>query len=244
MCTVTYIPSGERAYLVSNRDEKHYRADAISPQAYQFPSGEIIFPRDADAGGTWIAMHDNGNAIVFLNGGLEAHTPEPPYRKSRGRILLDLINAESSSREFSSMSFEAIEPFTAVIWENERLYECIWDGQQKHFIEKDKNQPHIWSSVTLYNETIRSKRIQWFNQWLDQHPEPGLPDILHFHQFTGEGDAQNDLLMNRDGYVYTVSITGMQLSRTRGEMVYMDMKNNRRSCIEMNFRQSTAADQR
>jgi hypothetical protein len=142
------------------------------------------------------------------------------------------------------MSFEAIEPFTAVIWENERLYECIWDGQQKHFIEKDKNQPHIWSSVTLYNETIRSKRIQWFNQWLDQHPEPGLPDILHFHQFTGEGDAQNDLLMNRDGYVYTVSITGMQLSRTRGEMVYMDMKNNRRSCIEMNFRQSTAADQR
>ncbi len=244
MCTVTFIPSGQGACLVSNRDEKHYRSDAIPPRAYQFPSGDIVFPKDADAGGTWIAMHANGNAIVFLNGGLSAHTPAPPYRKSRGNILLDLIDAEHASDEFKAVILDNIEPFTAIVWDNERLFECIWDGRQKHFNEKDGNQPHIWSSVTLYDETIRGKRRQWFDQWLEKHPGPGLPEILEFHQFTGEGDSHNDLLMNRNGYVFTVSITGLQLSRTRGEMVYLDVKNKRRSCIELNFRQSAGADQR
>jgi hypothetical protein len=50
--------------------------------------------------------------------------------------------------------------------------------------------------------------------------------------------------MNRDGYVFTVSITGMQLAPASGEMVYLDVKNSRRSFIELRFKQSTAVDQR
>jgi hypothetical protein len=244
MCTVTYIPAKEGVFLVSNRDEKHFRSDALFPESYKFPSGEIVFPKDADAGGTWIAMHENGNAIVFLNGGLEAHTPEPPYRKSRGMILLDLIDADSPSEEFNMVNLNAIEPFTAVVWDHSRLYECIWDGEQKHFTEKDNNLPHIWSSVTLYEETTRSRRRQWFDEWLAKNPAPELNNILDFHQFSGDGDMYNSLLMNRDGYVFTVSITGMQLAKTRGEMVYLDVKNSRRSFFEVRFNQSTPVGQR
>jgi hypothetical protein len=244
MCTVTYIPTGEGAFLVSNRDEKHYRSDALLPDVYTFPSGDILFPKDADAGGTWIAMHANGNAIVFLNGGLEAHKPEPPYRKSRGNILLDLINADHPTRAFHSIDLGSIEPFTAVVWEQQALFECIWDGEQKHFTEKDSSSPHIWSSVTLYEETTRNKRKKWFDQWLTLNQSPGFDDILKFHQFTGDGDSHNDLLMNREGYVYTVSITGMRLATTKGEMVYLDVKNNRRSIFELRFGPSTPVDQR
>ena len=84
MCTVTFIPARQRIYLTSNRDEKNWRTDALPPAVYPAGSGQMMYPKDGDAGGTWIAAHDNGNAIVFLNGGMEAHNPQPPYRKSRG----------------------------------------------------------------------------------------------------------------------------------------------------------------
>jgi hypothetical protein len=159
-------------------------------------------------------------------------------------ILLDLIDEVSPAEAFGLIDLGSIEPFTAVVWDHGRLYECIWDGEEKHFTEKDNGQPHIWSSVTLYEEPIRSRRRQWFDQWLDGNPGPSLDNILEFHQFSGDGDAYNSLLMNRDGYVFTVSITGMQLAPASGEMVYLDVKNSRRSFIELRFKQSTAVDQR
>jgi hypothetical protein len=241
MCTVTFIPAPDGIYLVSNRDEKYFRGDALPPASYDFHTGKIVFPKDADKGGTWIAMHENGKAIVFLNGGKEAHTPEPPYRKSRGLILLDLINASSTPQAFDQIDLSSIEPFTAVTWENNRLFELIWDGEEKHGTEKDCTTPHIWSSVTLYEETTRSKRRRWFDDWLERTPDPVMTDILHFHQFTGEGDAHNDLMMNRDGEVFTVSITGMYLTPMHGQMEYLDVKNQKRSVSGLRFRQPTAA---
>jgi Transport and Golgi organisation 2 len=240
MCTVTFIPAPDGIFLVSNRDEKYFRGDALPPDAYEFHTGKIVFPKDADKGGTWIAMHEQGKAVVFLNGGREAHRPEPPYRKSRGLVLLDLINADSSHEAFEQMDFSSIEPFTAVVWETGRLFELIWDGEEKHITEKDNSTPHIWSSVTLYEETTRSKRRRWFDDWLERTPDPGMADILHFHQFSGEGDAHNDLMMNRDGEVFTVSITGMHLTTSIGQMEYLDVKNKKRSVSELRFRQSTA----
>lgn len=239
MCTVTFIPSRDGVYLVSNRDEKFFRGDAHPPDSYEFHTGKIVFPKDADKGGTWIAMHEYGKAIVFLNGGKEAHTPDPPYRKSRGLVLLDLINAHSAPEAFEDMDLSAIEPFTAVAWENGRLFELIWDGEEKHITEKDSSTEHIWSSVTLYEETTRSKRRRWFDEWLERTPDPGMTEILHFHQFTGEGDSFNDLMMNRNGEVFTVSITGMYLSPLHGQMEYLDVKNNTRSVSELRFRQPT-----
>src|SRR5215207_5422808 len=92
MCTVTFIRQADKIYITSNRDEKHWRSNALPPAVYPFTSGNLLFPKDGDAGGTWIAAHENGNAIVFLNGGFIAHTPKPPYRKSRGLVLTNLID--------------------------------------------------------------------------------------------------------------------------------------------------------
>src|SRR5215510_733415 len=132
MCTVTFIRSADKIYITSNRDEKHWRSSAFPPTVYPFTSGKLLFPKDGDAGGTWIAAHENGNAIVFLNGGFVRHTPKPPYRKSRGLVLLDLIDTTDPVEQFQSLSLQNIEPFTAVIWSNGALFECRWDGAQKH----------------------------------------------------------------------------------------------------------------
>jgi hypothetical protein len=229
MCTVTFIPVKSSVFITSNRDEKNVRSAAIYPELYDFSSGRILFPKDADAGGTWISIHENGNAIVFLNGGVVKHVPNPPYRKSRGLILLDLINSEHPFESFSQSDLQGIEPFTAIIWDNKRLFECRWDGSTKHQNNVNSTIPHIWSSVTLYSDEIIAKRKKWFDTWIKANPLPGQDDILHFHQFTGDGDSHNDLLMNRNGETFTVSITSIRFDKEFASMHYLDLKSNKTS---------------
>lgn len=235
MCTVTFIPSKEHIILTSNRDEKHWRSPAHAPARHSFQTGTILFPKDGDAGGTWFGVHENGNAVIFLNGGFVKHEPEPPYRRSRGLILLDLLDTASPRSTFAAVDLEDIEPFTAVIWDDAHLYECRWDGVRKHVKEMDRERPHIWSSVTLYDEQVIAKRRQWFADWLRHQQQPGQEDILHFHQFTGDGDAHNDLMMNRDGKVSTVSVTSVVIHPAGGHLAYLDLKNAQRIEEEIVF---------
>src|ERR1700683_1833329 len=134
MCTVTFVPVGDKIYITSNRDEKILRSNAIAPAIYKLKTGNILFPRDKDAGGTWFAVHENGNAVVLLNGGWRKHIPHPPYRKSRGLILLDIIDSENPLSTFFSSNFTEIEPFTSVLWFMSQLFECRWDGKHKSCI--------------------------------------------------------------------------------------------------------------
>lgn len=243
MCTVTFIPVKDTLYITSNRDEKNWRTDALPPAVHQFNSGKMLFPKDGDAGGTWIAGHENGNAVVFLNGGLEPHLPKPPYRKSRGLILLDLVDHSTPFNCFLAINLNSIEPFTAIIVDNGHLFECRWDGNMKIHKELDIQTPHIWSSVTLYPEKIRSIRNQWFNEWIIANPSPLQEQILHFHQFTGDGDSSNDLMMNREGKVFTVSITSLMIETQLMNMDYLDIKNGESYSVQMTFESSISGSE-
>lgn len=227
MCTVTFIPSGKSVFITSNRDEKNRRSPALPPAVYAFGSGSILFPKDGEAGGTWIAAHENGNAVVFLNGGFEAHRPEPPYRKSRGLILLDLIDHSTPYNCFLAVNLNNIEPFTAVIVDNNHLFECRWDGDRKHHREIDRRQPHIWSSCTLYDPAVIARRKSWFDEWMAKHPAPTQKQVIDFHRFTGDGDTRNDLLMNRDGQLSTISITSLSIMGDLLGMEYLDLALNK-----------------
>lgn len=239
MCTVTFIPSENSLYITSNRDEKTKRKSALTPKVYEYDTGKILFPRDAEAGGTWIAAHENGNVVVFLNGGFKAHVAQRPYRKSRGLILLDLIDHPTPFNGFLAINLNNIEPFTAVIRDNGHLFEARWDGKVKHQKELDPGQPMIWSSVTLYNEDIISKRNSWFQKWISANPDPGQNDIIHFHRFTGEGDNFNDLMMNRNDEMRTVSITSTEISGKHIGMQYIDLASDQIYSEQLSFDGST-----
>jgi hypothetical protein len=241
MCTVTFIPGRERIFLTSNRDEKHFRSPALVPGVYEFETGRVVFPKDGDAGGTWIASHENGNAIVFLNGGFVFHQSAPPYRKSRGLILLDLIDSITPYNSFLVINLNNIEPFTAIVWDDQRLFECRWDGRRKHSTELNSNLPHIWSSATLYTEQTISKRKSWFEQWLQKYQSPTAEEIFKFHQFTGDGDQHNDLMMNRDGKVFTVSITQLSVGEEMINMRYLDLKKDQLANFEFPVEKTMAS---
>jgi len=239
VCTVSFIPSNDKFFITSNRDEKLSRKIAISPGMFDHNGQKLFFPKDADAGGTWIGMKENGDAAVLLNGAFICHTAEPPYRLSRGIILLDIFSTEKPSLTFAKINLRDIEPFTLVLLENNYLYEFRWDGTEKFCKQLEINKPYIWSSVTLYDSFVIKKREQWFASFLNDHPIPTQQDILDFHRFSGDGDKQNDLLMTRDGMYTTVSITSILLTKDRGCIEYLDISGNSSSEIKIELLQSS-----
>ena len=229
MCTVSFIPVKDKFFITSNRDEKLSRKSAMAPGVFEYNGQKLFFPKDADAGGTWIVMKENGDAAVLLNGAFICHTAEPPYRLSRGIILLDIISTDRPSLTFTKIDLQDIEPFTIVLLENNYLYEFVWDGTEKYCKQLNINLPYIWSSATLYDGFIIKKREQWFANFLNSHPTPTQQDILNFHHFTGDGDKENDLLMTRDGNYTTVSITSILLTKDRGCIKYIDTRDKKSS---------------
>jgi hypothetical protein len=223
MCTVTFIPVKDKIFITSNRDEKLTRKKAMAPVVYKKQKYNIVFPKDADAGGTWIAMKDNGDGAVLLNGAFLSHVSQPPYRQSRGQLLLDILESDRPSQQFVKVKLAEIEPFTIVLLESNSLYEFRWDGQEQYCKQLSIHRPHIWSSATLYDGLIVKKREQWFAAFLNNNPLPTQQDIINFHRFTGDGDSRNDLLMERDGIYSTVSITSMLITADRGSMKYLDI---------------------
>jgi hypothetical protein len=227
MCTVTFIPAKDKIFITSNRDEKTVRKQAIPPQPYLINKATILFPKDADAGGTWIAMKNNRHAAVLLNGGFVKHTANPPYARSRGLVFLEIAAAEDAVKHYHQISLENIEPFTTILYRENELFECRWDGSQKHIKQLSSTEPHIWSSVTLYDNDVIRRRERWFSKWLERNSNPTQEDIFFFHQFGGDGDEENALVMKRQDIYHTVSVTGIELRPDNGKMKYLDMKDGR-----------------
>ena len=224
MCTVSFIPSGNNFFFTSSRDEQAERPKAVLPEQYVINGRQIIYPKDSKAGGSWIAVNELGNAAVLLNGAMSAHRPEPPYRKSRGLVLIDLISSISSVDCFEESDFKGIEPFTVILFEDQNLLSGKWDGRMKWLESLHSNKPQIWSSVTLYDPAAIRKRENWFNDWLIQHAYPGTLDIIRFHQKGGGGDLENGILMNRNDRLLTNSISTIRLSPKTASFRYFDLR--------------------
>lgn len=226
MCTVTYLPPGNCNFLLtSNRDERNSRKPASFPAFKRASTGDqIVFPEDGQAGGTWIACSAD-LTICLLNGAFEAHLPQPPYRLSRGLLVLEAFNYPDINDFITNYNLHDIEPFTMLLvlhnMNDLNLLELRWDGKNKFLAQKDVKQPHIWSSVTLYTPPIIQKREVWFTQWLASQKEFTVEGIRKFHHFGGEGNEAYHLKMNWLD-VATVSITTLACCSSQIDMHYED----------------------
>jgi hypothetical protein len=235
MCTVSFIPFRDKVFITSNRDESPRRSPASLPKAYLHNKGIMIFPKDGKSGGSWISVGNNGNAGVLLNGAFEKHQKLAAYSISRGVVFTKIMQSEHPLKKFLNMSLLTIEPFTVILWQSNSLFQCSWDGERKCYRALSSNRAYIWSSVTLYDDTIRKKRDHWFATWLNQHPYPDQNSIIQFHRFAGEGNKNEDLFMNRNGEVMTVSITGLEISNSKGIMNYTDFSAGESVVLETHF---------
>ncbi|RZL06416.1 MAG: D-alanine--D-alanine ligase [Pedobacter sp.] len=104
---------------------------------------------------------------------------------------------------------------------------------QKYIVQKDPNKPHIWSSATLYSETVSDQREQWFSAWMNKTKDIDQHQAINFHHFAGDGDMLNNLVMLRENGISTVSITSIFVGHTDINMVYEDLKNGSKENISL-----------
>lgn len=223
MCTVTYLPQSEGQFLLtSNRDEAPHRSPE-NLDRITFSGQELLFPRDEGAGGTWIVASSNGTALCILNGAYSQHHHQPPYRRSRGLMALDYFSFANTAAFIRQYTFNGMEPFTMLVINQGSVTDLRWDETQLHVNSLDPQRPHIWSSSTLYSPIAKRKREDWFASWLSVHPTYRREDILHWHRTAGDGDPENDVVMNRGNLVRTVSITSIHRSPGGLSMAYHDL---------------------
>lgn len=226
MCTVTYLPQQDGFFLTSNRDEKNTRKKALLPKTYNSKNKKFIFPKDADAGGTWIVLKENKDALCLLNGAFENFEDKGNYTTSRGKIVLDIADTENMLATFNNINLNTTAPFTLIMILDQSLIECRWDGAFKHLKQLDSKQAYIWSSATLYDKNMQGKREQWFKNWLMQKSSFNQAEVISFHKNTGEANIENDLVMNRDNKLFTVSVTSIDVKDDNAYMYYNDIINN------------------
>ncbi len=206
MCTVSFVRVNDSVIITSNRDEHVERENAAAPAFHILPGKKIIFPKDARAGGTWFAAADNGVVAVLLNGAFKKHIAKPPYRKSRGLILLEIIEADHPLSFFKTLDLNNIEPFTVVLYQRNLLYELRWDGRDKHERQMDNAGNYIWSSSTLYSDEIIERREKLFQQFI-QFPAGITSTGIHDFHASNNGDNENGFIINRQSGMKTFSIT-------------------------------------
>lgn len=225
MCTVTFISKSNSDFiLTSNRDEAPGR-ETFPPKIYEEEGVQLLYPKDAVAGGTWIGISERKRAISLMNGGFVPHTRKPNYRRSRGLVLKDFLISEDLESELKAYDFSKIEPFTAVVveWIKEiELYAVVWDGEKLHII-KEPLLSKIWSSSPLYPKNIKSKREEWFSEYFIGKENVLGEEILQFHKTAGEGNPETNLIMDR-GFVQTKSITQIIKRGQTIEMYYEDLQ--------------------
>ncbi len=227
MCTVTYIPKGINEFILTqNRDESPKRS-AHNLVKVKRNNKEILFPQDSGAGGTWIAISDSNQLVSILNGAFAKHKHLPPYRKSRGIMALDFFDYSDVEQFFQSYNFEEMEPFTMVIFDDGKLFDFRWDGRYMFIEELDADEMHLWASSTLYSKEAKKKRKKWFAEWQKDRTDFSQTAILNFHRTAGDGDPENDLVMNRSNLVRTTSITSIIKTRTNSEMYFSDLLNGK-----------------
>ena len=225
MCTVSFLPLDENEFiLTSSRDVPFARKRAESPKKYVEDGVEITYPKDGDAGGTWIGTSSKNRLICLLNGGYKNHKIKDNYRRSRGIIVKDLLKADAISVALTQIDLDNIEPFTLVIvdWNVDlELFEFVWTGEKKHLINIPQ-VPHIWSSSTLYDNSVKKLRQVWFQEWNEKNHNYSKEQIINFHKTAGVGNPETDVLMKREKGG-TVSITAISRENSELHLIYEDM---------------------
>jgi hypothetical protein len=223
MCTVTFLPSPSGFILTHNRDEAPSRSPHHISREKTSGGDTLLFPRDTKAGGAWVAAAKSGKTACLLNGAFLKHHHSPPYRRSRGLLLLDFFEWERADDFFQTYDLGGIEPFTFLFFQKHEIVELRWDGSQRFLKNLPPDQPHFWCSATLYPPEMQARREQVFRNWLAKTVSHQPSAVSRLHLTGSVGDPENDFVMNRGGRVRTVSITQVVGNDAFLQMRYFDL---------------------
>ncbi|MCH2213901.1 MAG: hypothetical protein MK086_01905 [Flavobacteriales bacterium] len=219
MCTVTYVPSQMGSIITANRDEAPIRnAEGLVPH-FNASEEKFLIAKEPLHGGTNLAAGVNLVAVL-INGAFVAHERKMSYRKSRGIVLLESLNFDSLT-SFQKEDLYGVEPFTLLHF-GSSIEELRWDEYQIHYREINVNEPFIVASAKLYTPQVLAKRQNWFKEVIN-NSNATSEDLLNFHLRGGDGDPENDMVMNRNDLVRTVSVSQIDAGCAEKKIKHFDL---------------------
>ncbi len=239
MCTVSFISYQDTIFITSNRDEHISRPGSFVPKVETINNCKVIFPKDPKAGGTWIAVNENGIGAVLLNGAFEKHVRKERYVMSRGLVLLDIVSSEQPTLLLETIDLRGIEPFTLILFDGSELIEFRWDEHLKHSKKMDVNQNHIWSSTTLYTKDAIAYRKSLFDQFISQNKVFTKENIIAFHS-NNNNDYENGFVINRNDILKTFSITQLVFHHSTIELNHLDLMNREQQSLNFFAKNSSS----
>lgn len=239
MCTLTFIPLSKNNFILTdNRDENRERKPAIAPKIYNVNHINVVYPKDLEKGGTWIAASQNNFTLCLFNGAKTPHISKKYYRKSRGLVLLDFFNFNNINQFVLNYDFRGIEPFTLIVLQHInqlKLYEISWNGKRIHLIERESNKFYIWSSVLLYNNETINNRKDIFNKFINEKNDDSLEhDILKFHGLNNYELSNNNMKISTEN-IATVSISQVVKNDFEIKMKYFDLRTGNNTAVGFEF---------
>jgi Transport and Golgi organisation 2 len=213
MCTVSFVATKTEYIFTFNRDENIGRTTPIFNAQKNVGFKNMHYAKDVKAGGTWFVVDDAGSIAMLFNGAFVKHDKALNYTKSRGIILLELFACIDCLVAFEQYDLLGVEPFSIILFQKNILYRLVWNGTSKSIIILPTNQPHIFSSATLYGHTVAQNRKQWLLNYLEKNKVIDKDVVLNFHKNTYIDDKENGLIINRNNITCTLSISQAVITR-------------------------------
>lgn len=179
MCILSIYskPNGD-FILTQNRDESHLRPTSHEIITRYFEGKPFTGPIDLVSNGTWM-YYTEDYAVCILNGEYKKHSHQPPYRKSRGLILLDFLQYTSVEEFVNEIDLEGIEPFTMVMVHrksSERKI-LVWDEKRKYLEDHSGKELIVRSSSTLYDSSEKEFHLKEF----ENLEKPNGKNVFEIH---------------------------------------------------------------
>lgn len=220
--------------IVCNRDESRDRAPAGVPkwraiERQDHDAGRAIWPRDMQAGGTWIAAGQHGLSLCLLNLNLE---PPPSLRglkhlKSRGMVIPSLIGCGDASQaieRLGGLSLASFAPFRMIavdmVDDRVRVAEARWDRSALDIAWHSAN-PICFVSSGLGDSKVID-RLRLFEDMVvkSEHEQNHQQDVFHRHTWM-ERPEVSVMMCRADAR--TVSVTTIEAGRDETGLWDVDM---------------------
>jgi len=180
MCIVTIFSEENGDFILTqNRDESRLRPSSKEIETKNYNGINYTGPVDLHSGGTWTYYSDDF-VVCVLNGAYKKHQHRPPYRKSRGLIILELMNYKLIEEFVEKINLNEIEPFTMIMLnrQNNEKKILVWDGTKKFVENHSKEKLIVRSSSTLYDDGEKQRHKMIFENTDSVNPEK----IMQIHK--------------------------------------------------------------
>lgn len=235
MCTLTYVPLSYQTVITVNRDEAPSRA-ASDPVIYEDNGRRYwLAPEPVSGGSNLVLDIINQRLLVLLNGAFEAHESKPPYRLSRGVVIMEAFDFDSLKIMTDNYDFSGIEPFTLLSFQNSKWEEIRWDGEEVYHSVPSAANIGIWSSAKLYESEEAKVREESFMNFVERSRAIYAQHLFDIHQRDRHDPRGVGFRMNHEDIVKTVSITQLIFENNRVMLRYMDLMRDPKVMLERSF---------